>query len=55
MPGARKVKFTDNQKSVTWKYETLKQQTCELYATTYILSHFVDSLNLYMMQNLLKS
>jgi hypothetical protein len=55
MPSTREVKFTDNQKSVTWKYETLKKQTCELYATTYILSHFADSLNLYIMQNLLKS
>jgi len=26
MPDTREVKFTDNQKSVTWKYETLKRQ-----------------------------
>lgn len=43
MPSYKKIKFTDNQKSVTWKYETLKQQT-------HILSHLGNALNLYWLQ-----
>ncbi len=50
MPSYRKIKFTDNKKSVTWKYETLKQQTFELYAAIYVLSHLGDALNLYWLQ-----
>jgi hypothetical protein len=50
MPSYRKIKFTDNKKSVTWKYETLKQQTCELYAAVHVLSHLGNALNLYWLQ-----
>jgi hypothetical protein len=50
MPGYKKIKFTDNQKSVTWKYETLKQETCELYAVMHVLSHLGNALNLYWLQ-----
>ncbi len=54
-PSTKRVMFTDNQESVSWKYETLKQQACELYATLHVCSHFENALNLYTTKMLLSS
>jgi hypothetical protein len=52
-PSSKSVEFTDNKATASWKYETLVQQTRDLYALVYLLSHFEDFLNGYKIKRLL--
>lgn len=51
-PSFRKVKFMDNQNSVSWTYETLVRQTRDLYVLVYLLSHFDNLMHNYMIKKI---
>jgi hypothetical protein len=52
-PSLKKVKFMDNQNSVSWTYETLVRQTRDLYVLVYLLSHFENLLHNHVLKKLL--
>ncbi|MGH9951359.1 MAG: hypothetical protein ACRD5J_07025 [Nitrososphaeraceae archaeon] len=51
-PSFKKVKFMDNQNSVSWTYETLVRQTRDLYVLVYLLSHFDNLMHNYMIKKI---
>jgi len=52
-PSLKKVRFTDNQNSVSWTYKTLVRQTRDLYVLVYLLSHFDNLLHNYVIKKLM--